>query len=402
MAAGGVVLAAPSSATAACSFLDFESSGFHSLSRMVRVDSSGGRVEVARLGYQVQAAGYSRARDRVYGIATRDRHGWLLRRPVLVSITRAGTVTELGPVRAGVGGLADPEGAAVVGSRMYVRDHLRLYTIDLDRQQVVASVHLSMLGLEVDDFGADPASGTLYGISTWGHVPKLVRISPATGDVRVVSEIHGIPWQDSYSSVVATSSAVYAVHAGHLHSSELYRITLTGAATKVATFSSQADTDAAGCLSVAAPPPPPTTPTPTPRPTPTPTPTPHPTPTHKPTHKASPTPTPTPTRQAVPTPRPTPTPTQTPTPTPTRATTAPAVVVPPPTIPPTPPPRPRPTPPRVIPPPADIAVTRPVAAVPKGEDHTVQVLRRWSLATLLIILSGGAAMAAQRRMRRRR
>jgi hypothetical protein len=49
-----------------------------------------------------------------------------------------------------------------------------------------------------------------------------------------------------------------------------------------------------------------------------------------------------------------------------------------------------------------MAITRPVAAVPKAEDHTVQVLRRWSLATLLIILSGGAAMAAQRRMRRRR
>jgi hypothetical protein len=41
-----------------------------------------------------------------------------------------------------------------------------------------------------------------------------------------------------------------------------------------------------------------------------------------------------------------------------------------------------------------------VAEVPKAEDRTVQVLRRWSLATLLLVLTSGAATAAQRRMRR--
>jgi hypothetical protein len=41
-----------------------------------------------------------------------------------------------------------------------------------------------------------------------------------------------------------------------------------------------------------------------------------------------------------------------------------------------------------------------MASVPDEPDPTVQVLRRWSMATLLVILSGGAAMAAQRRMRR--
>jgi hypothetical protein len=39
------------------------------------------------------------------------------------------------------------------------------------------------------------------------------------------------------------------------------------------------------------------------------------------------------------------------------------------------------------------------ADVPKPVDRTVQVLRRWSMATLLVVLTGGAAMAAQRRMR---
>jgi hypothetical protein len=52
-----------------------------------------------------------------------------------------------------------------------------------------------------------------------------------------------------------------------------------------------------------------------------------------------------------------------------------------------------------VPSPAVISVAAQVAATPEPEDRTVQVLRRWSLATLLMVMVGGAAMAAQRRMR---
>ncbi|MEU4195345.1 hypothetical protein AB0E69_25825 [Kribbella sp. NPDC026611] len=391
------LFAVPSSAAAGCSFLDFESSGFHSLSRLVRVElPSGARSEVGRLEYQVQAAGYSRSQDLVYGIATRDHDGWLLRKPVLVSMTRSGVVTDLGPIRTGVGGLADPIAGAVVGGRFYVRDHLRLYTVDLTQRKVVQSVHLSVLGLEVEDFGADPSSGVLYGISTWGHVAKLVTVSPASGSVHEIAQVPGIPWQDGYSSVVVTPTAVYAAHTGHVRQSELYRIGYDGSSSKLAAWPAVANSDAAGCLTETTPPPP--TPHPTPRPTPKPSPKPRPTTHPKPT--PPPKPTPSPTHSTKPTPTPTPAPTPSPTP------TAPAVLPPPRTPPPskptpTPAPTPHPTPTKVTPP-TDFAIARPAAAAPRAQDRTVQVLRRWSLATLLVMLSGGAAMAAQRRMRARR
>jgi hypothetical protein len=50
--------------------------------------------------------------------------------------------------------------------------------------------------------------------------------------------------------------------------------------------------------------------------------------------------------------------------------------------------------------PSEITIAPQVAATPKPTDRTVQVLRRWSMATLLVVLTGSAAMAAQRRMRR--
>jgi hypothetical protein len=52
-------------------------------------------------------------------------------------------------------------------------------------------------------------------------------------------------------------------------------------------------------------------------------------------------------------------------------------------------------------PPPSFSGAVPAAAVPKAEDRTVLVLRRWSLATVPISLSAGAAMAAQRPIRRR-
>ncbi|MDX2974591.1 DUF6923 family protein, partial [Kribbella solani] len=261
--AGGfaVVSAGPSVAAAECSYLDFQSAGYQSASRLIRVDLPSGRTsDLGRLGYQVQAAGYARTQDLVYGIATRDHGGWLPRRPHLVSVTRQGKVTDLGEVRHGVGGLADASAGAVVGSRFYVRDHLRLYTVDINPasssyRRVVGVVRLSLLGLEVEDFGADPSSGVLYGVATWGHVAKLVTLSPATGAVQVVANVPGIPWQDGYTSVVVTNSSVYAVHTGHGRPSQLYRIGFDGSATKLTTTRPLANSDAAGCLTQSTPPP---------------------------------------------------------------------------------------------------------------------------------------------------
>jgi len=403
-AAGAVVLAAPSEAATGCSILDFQSAGFTSLSRLVRVElPAGTTTDLGGLDYQVQAAGYSARQNLVYGVATRDRKGWLLRRPRLLTISTRGTVTELGEVRSGAGGLANPVGGAVADSagKFYVRDVHRLFAIDIDPEsptyrKVVGDVRLKPVAsaLFVDDFGVSPVSGKLYGVSTTGHSAKLVSLDPGTGAVQVVASVPGIPWQDSYSSVVVGASEVYAVHTGHGRPSRLFRIGFDGSATQIASWRPLAFSEAAGCLQSTAPPP--VTPTPTPPPpTPTATPTPTPRPTVTPTPPPPrPTPAPSsivpaPTRPAQPR---TPTPTPTPRPTPT---TEPQLVIPAPT--PTPTPTPAAPPPE---PPAEFVAAQQVAAQPPPPHSAVQVLRRWSLATAVLILASGAAMAAQRRMRR--
>jgi hypothetical protein len=386
-----------SSAASNCEILLVRSSGPNSLSVLSRVDlPSGESTDLGRLDYQVNAMGYSRDQDLVYGIA---RHGW---RPHLVTLDRRGAVADLGPVREGAGGIADPTAGAVAGSRLYLRDRHRLFTVDIDPEsstykQVLRVVRPSPLWLtmSVDDFAVSPGDGLLYGVSTFGAVAKVVRIDPGTGGTRVVSEVRGVPAQDSYTSVVMTDSrSVVAIHTGHGRRTQVFRIGFDGSSTELASWAAAAGSDAAGCLKQPLPPPtlPPPTRTPTPPPTRPPTPTPTPTPTPSP----SPSPTPTPSPSATPTPSPTPTPTPTPSPTPTPTPTPrpSARQLPPPLL---PPPTPRP---RVRPTPELIRIVPQAAATPKPADRTVQVLRRWSLATLLVVLTGGAAMAAQRRMRR--
>jgi hypothetical protein len=401
-----VLVADESAAETSCSVLQVDSSGPTSLSRLRRVELPSGRIsELGKLNYQVDAMGYSRGQDLVYGIASRDRHGWLHRRPHLVSITRRGTVTDLGEVRRGVGGIADPVAGAVSGNRLYLRDALRLYTMDIDPgsptyKSVLRVVRLKTLigTLTLDDFAVDSSSGLLYGVSTLGIGPaKVVSIDPGSGVMRAVANVRGVPSMASYSSVVMSGRTLYAVHTHPGLKSRIVKIALSGEAREVGSLPSAWSGDSAGCLQqVSGPPPPPPPPPPRP-PTPTPRPTPRP-------PKATPKP-PAPPRTVrppvprPPTPRPTasptPSPTPTPTPTPTDAIELP---VPPPTATPTPRPTPRPRPPEVTPP---VISTAPrLASVPQDEDRTVQVLRRWSMATLLVILSSGAAMAAQRRMRR--
>lgn len=398
-AAGVLFVAQPSVAAAECSIFDFRSTYYSSLSRLVRVDlPSGTSTDLGRLNYQIQAAGYSSQQDLVYGVATRDRNGWLLRRPRLVTVDRRGAVVDLGQLREGVGGLADPIGGTVFGSRFYIRDHHRLYTINIDPasssyRKVIAVVRLKPVpvGLSVDDFGASPVSGTLYGIATYGHTAKVVSLDPSNGAMRVVASVPGVPWQDSYTSVVVSSSAIYAVHTGHGRPSRAYQIGFDGSAKQVSSWAAIAGSEAAGCLSRALPPTP--TPTPTPRPPTTPTPRPTLTPTPRPPTPRPPAPKPT----LTPTPTPTPTPVRTPTPTPTPTPPAEQVVLPPDE---TPTPTPTPVPPAPEQPPKEFVAAQQAAADQESTSRAVQTMRRWSLATVILILSGGAAMAAQRRMRR--
>lgn len=402
-AAGGVVVAATPSQAASpeCSFFDFRSTYLTSLSRLVRVDlPAGTTTDLGRLDYQVQAAGYSAKQGLVYGVATRDKHGWLLRRPRLLTVNSRGTVTDLGEVRRGVGGLADPVGGAVSGTRFYVRDVHRLFTIDIDPgsptyRKVVGDVRLKPVStvLSVDDFGVSP-SGMLYGVSTTGHPAKLVSIDPVSGSVRTVASVPGIPWQRSYSSVMVGASGVYAVNTGYGRTTRVFRIGFDGSSRELASWRSMAFSEGAGCLPrVVPPPPPPPTPAPTPtpqvpKPTPRPTATPTPLPPRPPVVR--------PTRAAAP--EPTPTPTTTPAPTPTPVV-EPQVVAPP--LPsPTPTPTPKAPPPPAVPQKEFVAAQR-AAAEPPVTDRAVQVMRRWSLATVVLIMFGGAATAAARRMRRR-
>ncbi|MDX6259303.1 MAG: hypothetical protein QOH84_991 [Kribbellaceae bacterium] len=396
-----VLVAGSSDAAAGCSMLQFQTAGYSSLSRLARVELPSGRsTDLGRLDYQINAAGYSKGQDLVYGIATRDRSGWLRRRPHLVTVDRRGAVTDLGQVRVGVGGVADPTAGAVAGSRLYLRDGHRLYTMDIDPgsptyKSVVNVVHLSpvLTALSVDDFAVNPSDGLLYGISTSGPKARVVSLDPQRGKVRVVATVRGIPGRDSYSSVVMSGGTLYAVRTGYGSQSHLYRVGLDGSSTSLATLPASVSSDAAGCLYNAPQPAPPLPPTPTsPRPTPTPTPKPTPTATPSPT----PIPTPTPTRR--PSARPTPTPTRTPTPSPTPTPVADVPLVPP--APTTPTPTPTPTPRPIRPTPSEITIAPQTAAIPPPADRTVQVLRRWSLATLLVVLTGGATMAAQRRMHR--
>jgi len=381
-----------SSAASECEILFVRSSGHNSLSRLSQVSLPSGDVtDLGGLDYQVNALGYSQSQDVAYGIASRDRNGWLLRRPHLVSIDRRGSVADLGPVREGAGGIADPTAGALAGSRLYLRDNHRLFTLDVDPgsstyKKVSRVVRPSpiWLTMSVDDFAY--SDGLLFGISTFGLSAKLVSIDPRTGVSKIVTTVPGVPSTDSYTSVVMLDSrTVAAIHTGYGQRTRVFRIGFDGSSTELASWAAVSGSDAAGCLKQAPPPPPPP-PLPSPPPPPRPTPT--------PTSKPSPTPTPAPqpTPRSAPTPTPSPRPLRTPTPTPTPRQELP----PPPPEPPTPTPLPRP--PR--PGPSEITIAPQVAVTPEPADRTVQVLRRWSMATLLVVLTGGAAMAAQRRMRR--
>ncbi|MEV8378987.1 hypothetical protein AB0P21_39985 [Kribbella sp. NPDC056861] len=376
-----------------CAFLQVGSTLRHGRSTLFRVEMpSGRRTKLASLDYEIEALGYSPEQRVAYGIADTAHRGHQHWRRHLVTITPSGTVTDRGPIPRG-GHFGDVAAGAVSGEKLYLRDLLRLHSVDVSPVsatygQVTTTVRLSpaVLAYSVDDFAADPSDGMLYGISTLGTTARVVRIDPATGRISIVTDVPALPWMPSYGSVVLESPGTLAVvHNRFGEAAELYRVRFDGSAELLSSSEQVWHSDAAGCLDLAEPPPPPPSPSPSTTPTPTP-----------PAPAQTPTPTPAPTSPPVSAP--------VAPPTDSPAAPTPSDQVPVPSRP------PRPTPPRPLlpppPPPSELPLVHsspiPRAASSTEPGETVKVLRRWSLATLLMVLIGGAAAAAQARSRGRR
>jgi hypothetical protein len=329
-------------------------------STLLRVDlGTGSASTVARLGYEVNAIGYAPQQNLVYGIATRAGGR-------LVRISTGGTLSDLGQVRGSHGRLSDAVAGAVLGSDLYVAADDELYAIgvdpssgDFDSVERRVSMRPEWLADGVDDFAVNTANGLLYGVSGGdGPTASVVSIDPASGAVREVQVVQGLPGWADYGSVVLAGQVMYAIADDVFGQSRLYEIPLDGSgpAIQLASWSPAEVTDMAGCLATPAPP---TSPPPPPPTT---------------THNGPPPPPPT-------TPNPVPAqvilPSTTIPPTPPTSTT-----VPPPTLPLT---KPAPTTARESLPPAKLLA--------QASDEERNTERRWALATVILIFGGGAVAA---------
>ena len=324
---------------------------------LMRVDlHSGTAVPLHGLDYEVNAIGYARSQDLVYGIGNGGH---------VITIDRAGTVADRGPVRGvPLGELASATAGAAAADKLYVRVDDRLSTIDIAPKSptYLGVVHTARMrpapaAQGVDDFAVDDTDGLLYGVSTsLGSAAAIVSIDPASGAVRV-GDSAGLPRRSSYGSAVLDSGrTLYVIINEFDRRSRLYAVPHGGTATEVASWPAAKTTDAAGCLNQPTPAPTPTVPAP-PR-------------AEHPQRSAAP---------ALPPPAPVP----------ARPTLPPAAnpVLP---APPAPPVRART---------ASASVPRVVAARSSGAEVTKQ--RRWALAAAILILGGGAASACAARARGR-
>jgi hypothetical protein len=352
--ATGLIGAVPvAAADGECDAFEVYTPKHGSSSTVVRLSLPGGTAtEIRRFGNELNAIGYSSKQNLLYGVSTRSQ---------VVTIDRGGNAV----VRGKVHGVGDATAGAISGSTLYLRDGLKLVSLDIDPAsptylQITRWKWLSWHA-DVDDFdfGSD---ALLYGVTSTGTV---VSIDPVRGKVRVVAEPKALP-HGTYGAVLMSPGRVlYAINNRSHGMSRLYRIPLDApqSAAEIAAFPAADVTDAAGCMPapriVDPPVPPPTPPPPSPPP---------PSATQRP---------------APPAPRP-PAPTTTTTPPP------PAIRAPGP-LPPLPPPASTPKPKKSPPPSA-----RPIAApVPPDTDKK----RRWALTTMVLLLGGGAATAAAARRR---
>ncbi|HEY0697973.1 MAG TPA: hypothetical protein VGD43_09200 [Micromonospora sp.] len=351
--------------------LQVRSSHLGGPSTLLRVTlPSGTAVPVRKLDHHVNAIGYAVGQHRVYGIATRTGLLPIGRKTQVVTLDAEGRMVELGPVR-GTGpvpvpadGLADATAGAVAGARLHLRDGGSLYTVDVNPASpsylgILRRVRLfpAHPARTVDDFAANPTDGLLYGVAST-HGGQIVRIDPTTGRVRTVPAPRGLPNGSRYGSVVLDGRTLYVTNNRVGHHSRLYRLALdgSGTVTELATGPASATSDAAGCLTVAAPP------APSPSPSPAPSTPPPPVPPRPPAPA---------TRRPTPSTRPT----SPAAPTPSRSTAAGIVPV-----------------ATTGPPSAEI--TRPDRALPvpvDAEDTGTRTKRRWVLVLLLVVL--GASLA---------
>ncbi|GAA0634633.1 hypothetical protein GCM10010174_65310 [Kutzneria viridogrisea] len=317
---------------------------------------SGATEQLKTLPYGVNAIGYARGQDRVYGIGNEGH---------VISIDRSGAATDHGQVR-GVprGDLALATAGAIGGNLLFVRLDDRLFTIDVapGSATFLSVVRVTRLRPgdwveNLDDFAFDEADGLLYGVSTGlGGPAAVVSVDPVSGAVRKVSTPSGLPDHGSYGSAVIDSARTLHVLNNRYHDhSVLYEIPHGAtSARQVAQYPATNTSDMAGCLGVPAPPPPTTTPPPTTVPPPPPPP-------------------------VAPPPPPPP---------------APAVVVPPPPVVP-----PKPEPPAPVPSAKRPQSTPKPKAVAKAANTEVTKERRWAMATLVLVLGAGAVATSAARAR---
>jgi hypothetical protein len=333
-----------------CAALQVEAGGGDGPSTLLQVDlQTGATTTIATLEYRLNAVGYVASQDLVYGISSTGR---------IIGVDRRGTTTDLGKLPRWE--MKHAVAGTISGDRFYVRSAGAIYTLDVNPSSPTYLDVLDMswlwpidFGVTVDDFDVNPADGLLYGISThpWGHA-EVVTLDPGNGKVRALHPSIDLPNGTGYGAAVfGRDGALYATNNNEHGRSVLYRITLDGTVTEVASREAVREIDAAGCLAEA---PPATTP-PSPSP---------------------------------PSPSPSPKP--------------PVVVPPPVVITTTPPAGPAPVvvPPEIttttttttVPPPSRKAqqIERPPEGVALEPSNRVRDLRRWSLTVLLLVLGAGA------------
>nr|WP_052477882.1 hypothetical protein [Kibdelosporangium sp. MJ126-NF4]CEL14697.1 PxORF73 peptide [Kibdelosporangium sp. MJ126-NF4]CTQ96673.1 PxORF73 peptide [Kibdelosporangium sp. MJ126-NF4] len=356
VASGLLGTSGTAAAQAACEAFQVYTPKHGSMSTLVRLSlPSGTGTELRKFGVELNALGYSPSQNLLYGVSRGSR---------VVTLDRSGNVVDRGKVY----GIGWATAGAISGSTLYLRDGLRLLSLDVNPAsptylKVVRTKWMSWL-VTVDDWDFGP-DALLYGVTSFGDV---VSVNPVNGKVSYVGKHHALPFGTYGAVLMAPGRVLYAINNRSKGKSRLYRIPLAAPqnAVEVASYAPADTTDAAGCLTA-----PPVVEPPAPPP-------------------------PVPPRPPVPPPtttRPTPPRTTPPRTTPPPTTTTPPVrqvIQPPPPPPPVPPPTSKPR--RSTPPPT----AKPTAAPAKPD---TEKKRRWALTTIVLIFGAGAAATLARRHR---
>jgi hypothetical protein len=353
MASGLVGSNAATAADGTCDAFEVYTPKHGSSSTVVRLDLPTARaVQLRTVTNELNGIGYAASQNLLYGISTNSH---------VVTIDPGGAVVDRGKVW----DVGDATAGAVSGSTLFLRDGLRLLSLDINPKSAtyLRIIHVKWLSWFADvddfDFGSD---ALLYGVTSGGSV---VSVDPLRGTVRTVARPKALPYGTYGAVLMSPGRILYAVNNRVGSTSRLYRIPLNApdTATEIASFPVADTTDAAGCL----PPPvvvePPGSNPPTPAPPP---------PAGRP-------PAPVPPRTSPPAQKP-PTTSTSPPPPPAPPVVQPPVQTPPPKTSHTPPPQ------------------REAAAVSTRPPDTAKK-RSWALTTLILLVGGGAAATAMKRRR---